>query len=499
MDVSSLEPAFIRLENVRKVFGHVVANNDVTLDLRAGSILALLGENGAGKSTLMSILSGKLQPDGGRILMNGEPVRLASPRAALDAGIGMVYQHFTLVESMTVAENLALGQEGGFVLHPRALRAEVRTLSERIGLPVEPDARIRELSMGERQRVEILKLLRRGCKALIFDEPTAVLTPGEAGRLFGAMRAMTRQGKAVVFISHKLEEVLAVADHIAVLRGGRVQAAFPASEAPGKAGLAKLMVGKEAMLQVERPPVELGETVAELTGARGRTLDGLNLTVRRGEIVAVVGVAGNGQRELCEMLAGMTPPDGGEVRLLGKPWREVAENPAWRRTMSYVPEDRLGMAVARNMTVTDNFLLTTRAGFTKKGLLDAGEARAVATRLAEEFNVRGGQPDATAGRLSGGNLQKLVLARELFRQSRLIVAEQPTQGLDVLSAEEVWKRLLAAREHAGVVLVTGDLAEAFALADRVAVLYKGRFMDVFDAADKDRRDKIGLLMAGVAA
>jgi len=490
-------PPVVRLERIVKRFGAVTANRDITLDIHAGRILALLGENGAGKSTLMSILSGRYHPDEGRILVDGEPTRFSSSRDAIRAGIGMVYQHFMLVPTMTVAQNVLLGQEGGFLLAPRAMEARVDALAQRYGLEIRASARVAELSMGERQRVEILRLLARNSRVLIFDEPTAVLTEPEAGKLFDALRRMASQEKAIVFISHKLEEVLSIADEIAILRRGAVVDRMPRTDVSSKSELAERMVGRGIALQMGREPAARGEVVLELEGLSGNGLEDLSLDVRRGEIVAVVGVAGNGQKQLVETVTGLVPPEEGVVRILGREWRDFYAQPRWEETLAYIPEDRLGLATCPELDMVDNVLLTTRQGFSRGVFLERGRAAQTTTRLVEEHNVQPARPRTQAGKLSGGNLQKLVIAREFFRRPKIIVAEQPTQGLDIAATEEVWKSLLAARQGAGILLVTGDLTEALELADRVAVMYRGRFIDVIATDDEERLASLGLLMAGV--
>ncbi len=487
----------VRLEGISKHFGAVAANADIHLDIHPGKVLALLGENGAGKSTLMAILSGRYRPDAGRILVHGRPADFASSRQAIAAGIGMVYQHFMLASRLTVAENVLLGQEGAFLLSPRKMQAQVAALAEEYGLALDPAARVADLSMGERQRVEILKLLHRKSRVLIFDEPTAVLTPGETAQLFAAFRNLTSRDRAVVFITHKLEEVLEVADEVAILRRGRVVETLPRSRVSTGRDLACRMVGREVLLTVDKAPLAPGEEVLRVENLSGEGLDDVSLDLRQGEILAVVGVAGNGQKPLVEVLAGLAPPREGEVLLLGHPWSEFYTRPSWRGSLCYIPEDRLGLATMPGMDVVDNVLLTTRRGFSRGPLLDLGRAKTVVRDLVEEFNVHPRDPNALAWQLSGGNLQKLVLAREFYRDPRIILAEQPTQGLDVAATEEVWERLLLARRTAGVLLVTGDLNEALQLADRVAVMFRGRIMDTFPAADREKVAGIGPLMAGV--
>ncbi len=491
------QPPLIRLEGISKSFGEVHANRGINLEIEQGRILALLGENGAGKSTLMSILAGQLQPDSGSIFIGGEAIRLSSTDKAISLGIGMVYQHFKLVEAMTVAENVQLGQAGGFRLDWQAIHAEIRTLASRYGMQIDPAARISSLSMGEKQQVEILKLLHRKSRVLIFDEPTAVLTPREAENLFATMRLMIGQNKAIVFISHKLEEVMSIADTIAILRRGEVVDRVAAATVVSAAELAERMVGREVLLQVERVPLEPRQIVLKVQGLCGPSLADIDLEVRQGEILGVVGVSGNGQKPLVEMICGLVCPTVGSIRLLGMEWQKFFANPSWDLALSYIPEDRQGLATCQGLDLLDNFLLTTRGGFVRGPWLQRDEARKKAERLLHDFDIRPPNLQALAWQLSGGNLQKMVLAREFYRKPRLIVAEQPTQGLDIAATEDVWKLLLEAREQAGILLFTGDLSEALALSDRIAVMYNGRMAATFYADDNDFFLRIPQLMAGL--
>jgi len=488
----------IRLDAVNKSFGRIVANNAVCLDIYAGRILALLGENGAGKSTLMSILAGRLQPDSGRIFVDGVSVDILSARHAHQLGIGMVYQHFMLIDSMTVAQNVMLGQaDQGFWLNSRKMNATVAELAQRFGLAIDPAARVTDLSMGERQRVEILKLLHRHSRVLIFDEPTAVLTPQEAGQLFQAMKRMAAQGKAVVFISHKLDEVMAAADDIAILRKGEVTSHMAARAVASKADLAREMVGRAVVFQVAREPQEALQSVLRIQGLGGGGLDAIDLQLRQGEILGLVGVAGNGQKELVETICGLRSPLRGELHILGRDWSDFFADHRWDGNLVHIPEDRRGLATCLSLDLLENFLLTTRQGFCRGPWLLRSQAQVKVQGLMETFNIEPRNPTALARQLSGGNLQKLVLAREFYRRPRLIVAEQPTQGLDVGATEDVWKTLLKARQRAGILLVTGDLNEAMSLSDRIAVLYNGRIMETFDAGDRGKIEHIGEMMAGV--
>lgn len=487
----------IRLEGISKSFGSVQANRSISLSIHAGRILALLGENGAGKSTLMSILAGRLQPDSGRIVVDGSAAAIDSTRAAHELGIGMVYQHFMLVDAMTVTENVILGQQLGFTLPIPQLEQKVAALAERYGLKIDPGARISDLSMGERQRVEILKLLYRQSRILIFDEPTAVLTPFETEQLFAALKQMAAQGKAILFISHKLDEVMQLADDIAILRKGAVTATMPAASVASKADLAVQMVGREVLLQVDKAPLEPRQMVLRVEGLSGNGLHDIDLQVRQGEILGLVGVAGNGQKPLVETVCGLRSPAAGVLRILGRDWADFNARHTWDGNLIYIPEDRRGLATCLDMDLVDNFLLTTRRGFSRGPWLDRVDAAEKAKQLMTEFDVQPPLPDQLARQLSGGNLQKMVLAREFFRRPRLIVAEQPTQGLDIGAIEAIWQVLLKARERAGVLLVTGDVTEAIMLSDRIAVLFEGRIMDTFAASDQRKLGHIGPLMAGI--
>ncbi|CAK7056945.1 MAG: Ribose import ATP-binding protein RbsA [Desulfovibrio sp.] len=494
-------PPVVSLRGITKHFGQVKANHKISLDIHAGKIKALLGENGAGKSTLMSILAGKLLPDKGWILVDGECVNLNSPKDALRLGIGMVYQHFTLIESMTVAENIVLGQNRGFFLNRRKMLRDVAELAEKYGLALNPSARVHTLSMGEKQRIEIAKLLMRQSRVLILDEPTAVLTPQEADQLFASMRAMAESGKALVFISHKMQEVLDVSDDIAILRRGRIVDVFDKSAVPDKTELASRMLGREltAFEPPEPPSTRSDETVLEVGDLSGPNLDSVSFSVKKGEILAVVGVAGNGQKELVETLCGLLPLQAGTARILGTDWRAFYPALPKEGGLAYVPEDRLHRAVCADFSLAENFLLTTRGEFSHGPWLQKEKAYAETDVMLEEFDVVPRNKNAAAKSFSGGNLQKFVIGRELFRHPQIIVAENPTQGLDVAAAEEVWRRLLAARENAGVLLVTGDLTEALTLATRITVMFQGKIMDTFDRADTKKVNRIGLLMAGIAA
>jgi simple sugar transport system ATP-binding protein len=498
------------MRGITKHFPGVLANDHVDFEAAAGEVHALLGENGAGKSTLSNILTGLYRPDEGEIFLYGRRAHFNSPRDALDAGIGMVHQHFRLVEPFTVAENVVLGDhrsEGrSFRIQRRAIERHVTEISNRYGLHVDPRARIWQLSVGEQQRVEILKALYREARILILDEPTAVLTPQEAEVLFATLREMAAEGRTVVFISHKLHEVKAVADRVTVLRGGRSIATQSTADATPRS-LAALMVGRDvaATRRIEsgRPTISPDDRVLEVEGLsvegdRGQAVRNVSLHVCAGEIVAIAGVAGNGQRELAEAIAGMRAPSAGRVRVRGRPVRPGDPRAAIAAGVAYVPEDRLGTGLAPSLAIASNLVLKSyREPPASRGpLLRLGAIRARALELIGRYRIAAPGPEAQARQLSGGNLQKVVLAREFSGRPQLLVAAAPTRGLDVGAIENVHGYLReAAAEGMGVLLISEDLDEILALADRIAVMYEGGVPGEFDAAHANV-EEIGLAMAG---
>jgi ABC-type uncharacterized transport system ATPase subunit len=500
-------PPAVAMRGITKRFPGVVANERVDFVAAAGEVHALLGENGAGKSTLSNILTGLYRPDDGEIFVDGRQVHFHAPRDALEAGISMVHQHFRLVEPFTVAENVVLGDHRGegrtFRLRTRAIERRVAELSERYGLHVDPRARIWQLSLGEQQRVEILKALYREARILILDEPTAVLTPQEADVLFVTMREMALEGRTVIFISHKLHEVMAVADRVTVLRGGHSLGTVQAAEATPRS-LATLMVGREMGEVAEARGRTAGEAVLEVEGIwthgdRGEpAVRGASLVVRAGEIVAIAGVAGNGQRELAETIAGMRAPTSGSVRIGGKPLRVGDPRAAIAAGVAYVPEDRLGTGVAPSLSIASNLVLKSYRGrsASRGPLLRLGRIRANAVELIRSYRIAGAAPGGSARLLSGGNLQKVVLAREFSGQPRLVLAASPTRGLDVGAIEAVHAYLRdAAAEGVGVLLLSEDLDEILLLADRIAVMYEGAIVGETSRAEASV-EELGLLMAG---
>jgi general nucleoside transport system ATP-binding protein len=496
----------VELRDITKRFPGVVACDGVDLSVESGEVHALLGENGAGKSTLMNILYGLYRPDQGEILLDGEPLVARSPADAIAARIGMVHQHFMLVPVFTVAENVMLGVEPTGPLG-RLDRAEARRrvaeLSDRYGLAVDPDATLEDLPVGVQQRVEILKALYRDARCLILDEPTAVLTPTEIDELMSIIRQLAGGGRAVIFISHKLREVLTVADRISVLRDGRIVGRTTPAEADEQA-LASMMVGRDVQLVVDKDPAEPGPPVLEVDDVavsddRGhRVVDGVSLMVRAGEILAVAGVQGNGQTELIEAICGLRAPDAGTIRLDGADVTAEGPDHLFRAGVAHVPEDRQRDGLVGSFPVASNLVLNQIRDrrFSRRGRIDRRAVRRHAADLVDEFDVRTPSIDAAASTLSGGNQQKVIIAREFFHADRLLVLSQPTRGLDVGSIQYIHRQVVAKRdEGAAVLLNSSELDEVLALADRIAVIYRGRIVGVVDRAEANR-ELIGLLMAG---
>lgn len=497
----------ISLRSLTKQFGPVWANRDVDLDLFPGRVHALLGENGAGKSTLMSILAGRYSADGGRIIMHGREVSFNSPAKALGHGIGMVYQRFMLIESMTVEENLALSV--GKKYDRQSVAFQIGRTAEKYGLSVDPEKRVFELSMGERQRVEIIKLLMLDAEVLIFDEPTSVLTPPEVDALFEVIDQLRSEGKTIVLITHKLEEVLKLADDISIMRKGRlvISERLDARQI-SRQQLARLMVGRDVVLRVDKKEVAVGETVLALEGFGGDSPFGgpsfseVTLEIKKGEIFSIIGVAGNGQAGLVSAITGLSKAKAGTITFDGTTYTAREWGMAAARDIAYVPEDRYHSGSIGSLSIADNFGLTRLQAY-KSGvagmLLDRDKMAADGSRAIKEHNIKVGSSGDRAGSLSGGNLQKVILARELTRNAKLFIAEQPTQGLDIAATEDIWQALLECREKAAVLMVTGDLKEVLSLSDRIGVIFNGRILEVIDAHDSDQVDRVGLLMAGVVS
>jgi len=491
---------------VRKEFPGVLANDDISISLQPGRILALLGENGAGKSTLVNILFGMYRPDEGHVIIKDEIVDLRGPDEAISRGIGMVHQHFQLVPPMRVVENIVLGAEPtrrGLVDLDEA-RSRVIALSERYGLEVDPDALVEDLPVGMQQRVEILKALYRDADVLILDEPTGVLTPQEADHLLGVLRELTETGLGIVFITHKLREVLAIADDIVVLRNGQVVGETRPSDTD-ESDLAEMMVGRNVMLQVEKSVSRPGDPVLEVKELevkddRGQiALDSLSFEVRAGEILGVAGVEGNGQRELVEAITGLRAPSVGVMKIEGEELTGESPRQITKKGVAHIPEDREKHGVVAIYSLAENTILNRyhRRPFSIRGILRRDVIRSHAQDVVDEFDVRTPSISVPASSLSGGNKQKLIVGREFSDDIKLLIAAQPTRGIDIGAIEFIHRRILEQRDKgAAVLLVSAELDEILGLSDRIAVLYDGKIMDVV-AAQEANREKIGLLMAGI--
>jgi simple sugar transport system ATP-binding protein len=499
------QPAVLEMRHVTKRFPGIVANDDVSFDLRAGEVHALLGENGAGKSTLMNCLYGLYTPDEGEILIHGERVELGSPRASIDKGVGMVHQHFMLIPVMTVAENIVLAVEprhAGILMDEGAAESRVRELSEQFGLAVDPHAKVQDITVGQQQRVEILKALYRGAEILVLDEPTAVLTPQEAHELFGIVRSLTEQGKSIIFISHKLNEVLEIADRITVLRRGKLIETI-SSEGATEDTLARLMVGRDVLLRVEKSAATPTEPLLRVEGLSVRDDRGLEkvrnveFEVRAGEIVAIAGVDGNGQTELIDALTGLMPAESGRVEVDGRDVTHASAHRHFEAGLGHIPEDRQRRGLVLDFSIAENISLHDFRSppDSRFGWLFPRQLLRRAARLIEEFDVRGGGPRTRAGGLSGGNQQKVILAREIDRDPRVLVAAQPTRGLDVGAIEFVHRRLVAERDEGrAILLVSLELEEVMSLSDRILVMYEGEIVGEFPPTASE--EELGIAMTG---
>jgi general nucleoside transport system ATP-binding protein len=498
------EAPLLELRGITKRFPGVVANDGVDFDLRKGEVHALLGENGAGKSTLMNILYGLYHPDEGEFRLNGKPLRINSPREAIDAGIGMVHQHFMLIPVMTVAENIVLAAEPtkGPFLDESEAEERVRELSERFGLAVRPDARIESISVGMQQRVEILKALYRGAEILILDEPTAVLTPQESSELFEIIESLKAEGKSIIFITHKLNEVLEIAERITVLRRGKTIDTVPRKGATEE-GLARLMVGREVILRVDKGKAEPGEpllTVEDLYVDDERGLEavrGISFEVKAGEIVGIAGVDGNGQSELIDAITGLRRAKAGRISVGHRDLTHDSPRECLDAGVGHIPEDRQLRGLVLDFSLAENIALHDyrEEPDSKYGWLFPGRLIARARTLLKEFDVRGGGPETKAAALSGGNQQKVIVAREVSRDPSVLVAAQPTRGLDVGAIEFVHRRLVDERDEGrAILLVSFELDEVLSLSDRILVIYEGKL--VAEYSPDVSEEEIGLAMVG---
>jgi len=498
-------PQVLEMRHITKRFPGIVANDDVSFDLLEGEVHALLGENGAGKSTLMNILYGLYHADEGEIVIKGTPVRLGSPSASIGAGVGMVHQHFMLIPVMTVAENIVLAEEptrSGIVFDLREAERRVREISDRFGLAVDPTARIEDITVGQQQRVEILKALYREADILVLDEPTAVLTPQEAQDLFEVIRGLTARGKSVIFITHKLNEVLDIADRITVLRRGKLIETLPA-EGATEASLARLMVGREVLLRVEKTPAKPGEPLLQVDELRvhdDRGLEkvrGISFEVRAGEIVGIAGIDGNGQTEMIDALAGLRSIDSGTVRIDGDDVTRDSVHGHFEGGLGHIPEDRQRRGLVLEYSIAENIALHDYRSepASRYGWLFPRRLIERARSLIKAFDVRGGSPSTRAGALSGGNQQKVVLAREIERDPKVLIAAQPTRGLDVGAIEFVHRRLIEERDEGrAILLVSLELEEVLSLSDRILVLYEGEIAGEFPPTASE--EELGIAMTG---
>jgi simple sugar transport system ATP-binding protein len=504
-DTISTETAAIEMRGIVKRFPGVVANDGINLVVRKGEIHALLGENGAGKSTLMNILFGLYHPDEGEILIDGRPVRFRGPRDAVNAGLGMVHQHFMLIPRFTVTENVILGHEGagGLVLDRQAAAQRVGEIAASYGLKVDPAAKVGDLPVGMQQRVEILRALYHGSRILILDEPTALLTPQEVEELYGILGKLREDGGTIIFLTHKLREVAAISDRVTVIRRGKTIGTRVTSETTA-GDLAEMMVGREVLLRVDRPPARPGQEVLScqdivVTRPDGTTaLDHLSLTVRRGEIVGIAGVEGNGQSELVEVLSGLRHPDSGSVHLNHRDVTQRDPNGFRAAGLSYIPEDRHGRGLVLDFPLWENVLLgnTERERFVYAGRIDVGETKSITGRLMGAFDVRAPSPETIARTLSGGNQQKLIIARELQREPEAVLAIQPTRGLDVGAIEFVHRQLVETRDREkGILLISFELDEVLDLSDRILVIFQGKIIAEYESG-KVTRTELGLAMGG---
>ena len=495
----------MEMRGIVKRFPGVLANDHVNFEVKTGEIHALLGENGAGKSTLMKILYGLYQPDEGEILLNGRPIQIHSPSDSIRHGIGMIHQHFMLVDSLTVAENVALGLKSK--REPRLdlneVRARIRELADSYGLQVDPDATVSRLAVGQQQRVEIIKALYRGAALLVLDEPTAVLTPQEVDDLFVIFKQMAQDGHALIFISHKLHEIFALTDRVTVLRDGQVVGTRPTSEVT-KEDLAGMMVGREVLLERVRPPATLGEVRMKLTNVNAvndnntPVLRNVSFELRSGEIVGVAGVSGNGQKQLADAIAGLHPVADGQVTLESKEVTHLSPAEMIDAGLSYIPEERMHDGAIKDFTVEENLILQDhiRAPYTKGIFLDFKYIARHAQEMISNFNVKTPSKDTPLKNLSGGNIQKLILARELARRPRVLIAAQPTRGVDIGATEYIHNQLLKERaEGLATLLISEDLDEVRALSDRIIVMYGGEIMGIVDNSTTTV-ETLGLMMAG---
>lgn len=493
------------MQNITKIFPGVKANDNVNLSIKKGEIHALVGENGAGKTTLMNVLYGLYEPEKGKVFYEGERVNLEGPQAAINLGIGMVHQHFMLVDPLTVTENIILGNEPrqGLKINQKKAREEVKNISEKYGLYVNPDAKIQDISVGMQQRVEIIKTLYRGAELLIFDEPTAVLTPQEIDELFEIFRSLKEQGKTIIFITHKLKEVTEITDRITVLRSGKSIDTVNTADVT-EADVAELMVGRPVLLEVEKEKSKPGADFLEIENLKVKNnrdiiaVNGVSLTVQKGEILGIAGVEGNGQSELIEAITGLRKIESGQVKIDGQETTGFNARQIKRKSVAHIPEDRQKRGLVMNFDLKENMILGYHdlEPFSKNGIMNYNNIIDYTAELLEEFDVRGGDDATEAKSLSGGNQQKVIVAREFSHNPELLIASQPTRGVDVGSIEFIHKQIVNRRDQGtAVLLVSAELSEILSLSDRIAVIFEGEIVDILDVEDADER-KLGNLMTG---
>ncbi len=498
----------LRMEGIVKIFPGVLANDHVDFDLEKGEVHALLGENGAGKTTLMNILYGLYRPEEGHIYLNDQEVRINSPLDAINLGIGMVHQHFTLVPPFTVVENVVLGLKSPRepFLDLKGAAEKIKEIADRYNFKIDPWAKVWQLSVGEKQRVEIIKALYRGANILILDEPTAVLTPQEADELFEVLRDMKKEGKSVVFISHKLDEVMKISDRVTVLRDGKaIKTLMTKDTSPQE--LAKIMVGREVIFTLSKSPFKPGEEVIRVEGLRALNDKGLlalndvSFSIRKREILGIAGVSGNGQKELEEVIYGLRPLKEGKVYFMGEDITGKKPEYLINKGIGYIPEDRMERGLILDFEVKENAILEIHKDppFARNGFLNYKEISSFTQRLIEDYNIKVPAINAIVKVLSGGNLQKLILGREISRKPLFLIASQPTRGLDIGATEYIRKKLLEERDNGkAILLISEDLEEVLSLSDRILVIYEGKVMGILDPEfAKNNIEKLGLLMAGV--
>ena len=496
------------MQNITKIFPGVKANDNVNLSIKDSEIHALVGENGAGKTTLMNVLYGLYDPDGGQVFYEGEKVSLNGPQDAIDLGIGMVHQHFMLVDPLTVTENIILGSEprSGLMLDQKTAKREVKEISEKYGLFVDPEAKIQDISVGMQQRVEIIKTLYRGAELLIFDEPTAVLTPQEIDELFEIFRSLKEQGKTIIFITHKLKEVKEISDRITVLRSGKSIDTVN-TEDVSEEDVAELMVGRQVLLEVEKTEAKPGEEIFSVENLKVKdnrnipAVKDISLSVRKGEILGIAGVEGNGQSELIEAITGLRDIESGKINLRGKDVSNYNAREIKREKVAHIPEDRQRRGLIMDFDLKENIILGYHdlEPFSKNGIMKYDNVAKYTQDLIKKYDVRGGGMEAQAKNLSGGNQQKLIVAREFSHDPEFLIASQPTRGVDVGSIEFIHKQIIDRRDNgAGVLLVSAELSEVLSLSDRIAVIFEGEIVDILNASETDERE-LGKLMTGSKA